>query len=59
MKTYKLALIFLFSAFCWPVVAAELKLISPNRKISVDVLLKEKIYYTVLFKGKRVLEASP
>jgi alpha-glucosidase len=34
-------------------------LFSPNKDISVDVDLKEKIYYTVAFKGERVLQASP
>lgn len=32
---------------------------SPDHTISVDISLKEKIYYSVSFKGERVLEASP
>lgn len=32
---------------------------SPDNNISVEINLKEKIYYTVLFKGERVMEASP
>ena len=38
---------------------AKLSLSSPDHTISVDISLKEKIYYTVSFKGERVLEASP
>jgi len=34
-------------------------LYSPNHTISVEVTLKEKIYYTISFRGDRVLEASP
>ena len=32
---------------------------SPDNTISVAISLKEKIYYSVSFKGERVLEASP
>ncbi|MBC7536022.1 MAG: glycoside hydrolase family 97 N-terminal domain-containing protein [Ferruginibacter sp.] len=32
---------------------------SPDHTISVDISLKEKIYYSVSFKEERVLEASP
>ena len=32
---------------------------SPDLTISVDISLKEKIYYSVSYKGERVLEASP
>jgi len=39
--------------------AEDLKLVSPNGIIAIEVLLKEKIYYTVKFKDERVLEASP
>lgn len=39
--------------------SAEHILTSPDGNISVEILLKEKIYYTVYFKGERVLEASP
>ncbi len=34
-------------------------LFSPDKNISVEVSLTEKIYYSVYFKGERVLEASP
>lgn len=40
--------------------AQEVKtLTSPDKNITVEIGLKEKIYYTVSFKGERVLEASP
>jgi len=42
-----------------PARAVDLKLNSPDKNIVVEVSLKEKIYYTVSFKGERVLEASP
>ncbi|NJN25740.1 MAG: glycoside hydrolase family 97 protein [Cyclobacteriaceae bacterium] len=34
-------------------------LYSPDENLSVEVSLTEKIYYSVYFKGERVLEASP
>lgn len=34
-------------------------LTSPNKNIAIEISLHEKIYYTVSFKGERVLEASP
>jgi len=37
----------------------ELNVTSPDGNISVEVKLREKIYYTVLFKNERVLQASP
>lgn len=49
-----LALCFSFAAF-----AQDLKVSSPNGNVQVSILLREKIYYTVQFKGERVLEASP
>ena len=42
-----------------PAWAVDLKLSSPDKNIVVEVSLNEKIYYTVSFKGERVLEASP
>lgn len=40
--------------------AGELQpLVSPDKNITVNFSLKEKIYYAVSFKGERVLEASP
>ena len=44
----------------YPLNAQEIKtLISPDKNLSVLITLKEKIYYTISFKGERVLEASP
>jgi len=34
-------------------------LASPNNNISVNIVLKDKIYYNVTFKGEQVLETSP
>jgi len=34
-------------------------LTSPDQQLSVQVVLREKIYYMVSFKGERVLELSP
>ncbi len=39
--------------------ANDLTLTSPDGNISVQVIFREKIYYSVAFKGERVLEASP
>ena len=52
-------LILLF--FCLGVLqAGELQpLVSLDKNITVNFNLKEKIYYSVSFKGERVLEASP
>ena len=53
----------LLIAFCIVAIlssrASDFKLISPDKNITIEVILKEKIYYTVSFKGDRVLEASP
>ncbi len=59
MKVNKLVLIFCFSVICWTVGAAKLRLISPDKNITIEVILKEKFYYTVSFKGDRILESSP
>lgn len=59
MKVNKLVLMFCFSAIFWTVGAAELRLISPDKNITIEVILKEKIYYTVSFKGDRILQSSP
>ena len=55
-KIYLTILVFIVSLPAW---ASDLKLSSPDKNIVVDVSLNEKIYYTVSFKGERVLEASP
>lgn len=34
-------------------------LASPDKNVSVEIILKEKIYYSVSFKNERVLESSP
>jgi len=52
-----LAIFYLFSLLS--VSAKDIIITSPDRNISVQIILKEKIYYSVLFKGERVLEASP
>ena len=36
-----------------------LKISSPDQNLQVEVVLKEKIYYTVTYKNERVLELSP
>ena len=59
MKINKLAILILFSIISITIHATDRKLISPDKNISVDIILKEKIYYTVSFKGERVLEESP
>ena len=43
-----------------PLVARETQILaSPNKSILVEIVMKEKIYYAVSYKGERVLEASP
>ncbi|MBN2820297.1 MAG: glycoside hydrolase family 97 N-terminal domain-containing protein, partial [Bacteroidales bacterium] len=51
----------IFLAFLPGLLKAETvkTLSSPNKNISIEISLHEKIYYTVSFKGERVLEASP
>lgn len=54
-----LLLIFLFFSLS-EIQALELQMLtSPDKNIAVEISLKEKIYYTVSFKGERVMEASP
>ena len=50
-------LLFSFSTMAQP--ALENILHSPDGNINVEIRLNEKIYYTVSYKGVRVLEASP
>jgi len=59
MKSNKLILLLLYSFICLNAGATNHKLFSPNKNISVEIQLKEKIYYTVFFKDERVLDASP
>jgi len=39
--------------------ADELKISSPDENLTISIFLKEKIYYSVDYKGIRVMEASP
>jgi len=55
----KLILVTLFAMAILPAKAGDLVLYSPNRDISVEIFLKEKIYYSVTYKGERVMDASP
>jgi len=57
IRTSTLLIFCLFSFLT--VNAKDITITSPDRNISVQVILKEKIYYSVAFKGERVLEASP
>jgi len=41
------------------VFAADYRLDSPDKNIQVDIQVQEKIYYSVLFKGERVMQFSP
>ena len=59
MELRKCILLILFAVAILPGLANNLILTSPDGNISVQVILKEKIYYSVAFKGERVLEASP
>lgn len=60
MKTLVILLTLLLSNLALISNAKEVLVVySPNKDISVEVILKEKIYYTVSFKSERVLEASP
>lgn len=60
MNSKKNNILFLVLIFALTANAQEVKtLTSPDKNITVEIGLKEKIYYTVLFKGERVLEASP
>ena len=59
MNLQKAYLTILATIALLPAWATDLKLSSPNKNIVVEVSLNEKIYYTVSFKGERVLEASP
>lgn len=58
-KKYIYLLLFLLFAVTSIQAQSGFSLSSPDHTISVDISLKEKIYYTVSFKGERVLEASP
>jgi alpha-glucosidase len=39
--------------------AADFKLNSPDQNLVVEITLKEKVYYSVLYQGERVMEYSP
>lgn len=41
------------------VLAGDYQLTSPDGEIQVSIQLKEKIYYSVTYKGQRVMQASP
>lgn len=58
-KKYLYPLLFLLFAVTSIQAQSGFSLSSPDHTISVDISLKEKIYYTVSFKRERVLEASP
>ena len=59
MNIQKLILVAIFVMVFLSAKAGDLILYSPNRDISVEVILKEKIYYSVTYKGERVMDASP
>ncbi len=59
MKINELILLMLFSVISIVTHASDVKLTSPDGNITAEIILREKIYYTVLFKNERVLEASP
>jgi alpha-glucosidase len=61
MRSKKYIYLLLFLLFAVTSIQAQsgFSLSSPNHTITVDISLKEKIYYSVSFKGERVLEASP
>ncbi len=57
---YNYMLVILMIFFSWTTNAQETKILnSPDKNISVEIFLKEKIYYSVTYKRERVLEASP
>ena len=56
-KRLVFVLLFFFSGLI--AYASEIKLVSPANNIAVEVILKEKIYYSVFFRNERVLNASP
>lgn len=59
MKARKLFFALLFLIICCKISGSNLKIFSPDKNISVEVILKDKIYYTVSYKEERILEASP
>jgi alpha-glucosidase len=60
MKLFYILLIIVISNLSYVSSAKEgLTVSSPDKNIAVEISLKEKIYYSVSFKGERVMEASP
>ena len=59
MNTQKLIFAALFTMAILSAKAGDIILNSPNRNITVEVILKDKIYYSVTYEGERVMEASP
>ncbi len=59
MNPPKIIIIFSLYFISFIAKAEEQKLSSPDKNIEVKILLKEKIYYAVFFKGECVMNASP
>lgn len=59
MKAQRFLLLSLLIVTLLPAKVEAYQLKSPNGNISIEVDLKGKIYYSVYFKGERVMEASP
>jgi len=56
----KLYLALLFIAATLPAFAQKnISVVSPDKNIAIEVVLREKIYYMVSFKGERVMDLSP
>ena len=59
MKIKKIAVLILIINCFINGYSADLKLFSPDKNLAVEVICKEKVYYTLSFKGESVLNASP
>lgn len=59
MKKKYFIVLALLILLTFPGYTDEYKIISPDENISVEIILREKIYYAVSFKEVRVLQASP
>ncbi len=57
--TIILLMFFVLQQFNFVAAAEPLRVMSPDKRISVDIILTEKIYYTVAYSGETVLQASP
>jgi len=59
MKKMKFILIMVIWSSAIATKASNIEVFSPDKRIKVELFLKEKIYYSVLFDNERIVDASP